>query len=74
MPEQFFQNLILNSPYAIPSKHWELNQDGQPTNKLIPKRRSAKFVTPIPKPKKRQAQGTLFADQDLSTDSQQYEC
>lgn len=73
MSDQFFKNPIRNSPYAIPSEHWELDKDGQPTDNLISKRRSAKFVTPIPKPKKRQAQGTIFADQELSTDAQQYE-
>ena len=32
---QFFECPILNSTYEIPSKHWELNKDGQPTQKTI---------------------------------------
>lgn len=49
----FFDHPILNSPYAYPEKHWELDDDGQPTQKIIEARRRAKFITPIPKPKKR---------------------
>jgi hypothetical protein len=43
---------ILNSPYEYPRKHWELDEAGQPTQKVIENRRNAKFITPIPKPKK----------------------
>lgn len=53
MTEQFFDAPILNSPYARPSRHWELDADGQPTQRIIEKRRPADFVTPVPKPKKR---------------------
>ena len=49
----FFERPILNSPYEYPARHWELDEDGQPTQKIIETRRPAKFVTPIPKPKKR---------------------
>jgi len=51
-PEEFFKKPILNSPYLAPSKHWELDKQGQPTQQILPTRRSAEFVTPIPKPKK----------------------
>ncbi|HBY96390.1 MAG TPA: restriction endonuclease [Chloroflexi bacterium] len=53
MTEQFFEEPILNSPYVYPSRHWELDADGQPTNRIVARRRSADFVTPVPKPKKR---------------------
>jgi type III restriction enzyme len=53
MTEQFFEKPILNSPYHHPSRHWELDADGQPTNHIIERRRTADFVTPVPKPKKR---------------------
>ena len=53
MTEQFFEKPILNSPYHYPSRHWELDPDGQPTNRIIERRRTADFVTPVPKPKKR---------------------
>ncbi|HYF61533.1 MAG TPA: DEAD/DEAH box helicase family protein [Herpetosiphonaceae bacterium] len=53
MAEHFFEKPILNSPYAYPARHWELTPDGQPTNHILEKRRSADFVSPVPKPKKR---------------------
>lgn len=77
--DQFFENPILNSPYSYPSQHWELDQDGQPTNQLVGQRRSAEFITPIPKPKKRrqfqsvQQALTLFDTEGISIDSQQYD-
>jgi len=77
--DQFFEKPILNSPYAYPSQHWELDGDGQPTNQLIGTRRSAEFITPIPKPKKRrQVQGVqqtlaLFDTEGISVNSQQYD-
>lgn len=30
----------------------ELDEQGQPTHRIIPNRRSARFITPIPKPRK----------------------
>lgn len=53
MSDQFFEKPILNSPYEYPSRHWELDAEGQPTQKIIENRRTAEFITPIPKPKKR---------------------
>ncbi|MBX3057413.1 MAG: restriction endonuclease, partial [Anaerolineae bacterium] len=53
MTEQFFDQPILNSPYQYPTRHWELDGDGQPTNRILEHRRTADFVTPVPKPKKR---------------------
>ena len=52
MENRFFEHPILNSPYDYPVKHWELDADGQPTQKIIDTRRRAEFITPIPKPKK----------------------
>jgi type III restriction enzyme len=37
--ESFFDRPILNSPYAFPGRHWELDADGQPTNRIIETRR-----------------------------------
>lgn len=56
MTDQFFEKPILNSPYDYPSQHWELDEKGQPTQKILQQRRPAEFVSlvaPIPKPKKR---------------------
>jgi type III restriction enzyme len=81
MSEQFFEKPILNSPYAYPSRYWELDADGQPTNRIMETRRPAKFVTPVPKPKKRRQsnsspqQAQLLMDEGLglSTEKQQYD-
>ncbi len=78
MSNPFFDHPILNSPYDYPSKHWELDETGQPTQKIIERRRSAKFITPIPKPKKRTAAATqtrfVFDEgKGLSTKEQQYD-
>ena len=51
----FFEHPILNSPYAYPDRHWELDADGQPTNALIESRRRSDLITPVPKAKKRKA-------------------
>ncbi len=77
MNNDFFERPILNSPYAYPSRHWELDESGQPTQKILDRRREARFITPIPKPKKRKGagdQGSLVFDEGkgLSTDQQQY--
>ena len=72
---QFFDHPILNSPYSCPERHWELDGQGQPTQKIIENRRSAEFITPIPKPKKRGVkQEDLVFDEGLglSTAKQRY--
>ena len=74
----FFDHPILNSPYACPARHWELDEHGQPTQKVLERRRRAEFITPIPKPKKRKsaaAQQVLVFDEGkgLSTMEQQYD-
>lgn len=79
MSNPFFDHPILNSPYEYPSRHWELDSDGQPTQRILEDRRRAEFITPIPKPKKRQAdqkQSSLeLTDNDgISSERQQYHC
>jgi type III restriction enzyme len=78
MSNPFFDRPILNSPYDYPRRHWELDEAGQPTQKVIETRRSAKFITPIPKPKKHKKQaaqkGFVFDEgKGLSTQEQQYD-
>jgi type III restriction enzyme len=78
MSNRFFDHPILNPPYEYPRRHWELDEAGQPTQEIIEQRRSAKFITPIPKPKKRKtstAQTALVFDEGkgLSTKEQQYD-
>jgi len=77
MPESFFEHPILNSPYEYPRRHWELDGEGQPTQRIIEDRRDADFITPIPKAKKRKGktdQQEMVMDEGsgLSTDQQQY--
>jgi type III restriction enzyme len=74
----FFSQPILYSPYEYPSRHWELDQDGQPTQQILERRRSAEFITPIPKPRKQKRaskQMALVLDEGkgLSTSKQQYD-
>lgn len=78
MANPFFEKPILNSPYDCPLRHWELDEQGQPTQKIIEVRRRAEFITPIPKPKKRKKsskQQELVFDEGagLSTQEQQYD-
>ena len=72
---QFFARPILNSPYGYPNRHWELDDAGQPTQRVLETRRPAEFITPIPKPKKQKGaakQEALLFDETLSTQDQQY--
>ena len=78
MVNPFFEHPILNSPYLCPQKHWELDEQGQPTQKIIEDRRRAEFITPIPKPRKRKKgnkqQDFVFDEgKGLSTREQQYD-
>jgi type III restriction enzyme len=78
MSRAFFEHPILNSPYEYPGQHWELDDSGQPTQKVVSKRRSAEFITPIPKPKKQKGaakQADLVFDEGkgLSSEEQQYD-
>ncbi len=78
MSNPFFDQPILNSPYAIPQQYWELDPDGQPTQKTINRRRPAEFITPIPKPKKRKTsdfqQSIVFDEgKGISSLTQQYD-
>ena len=77
MTDSFFQRPILNSPYARPGRHWELDADRQPTARVIEDRRRSDLITPVPKPKKRrqnngQLRMTLGAGDDLSSAEQEY--
>ena len=77
MINAFFDHPILNSPYEHPSRHWELDH-GQPTQKVIEKRRAAEYIAPVPKPRKRKGQAeqaSLLLDDDkgLSTQAQEYQ-
>ena len=74
----FFEHPILNSPYEYPMRHWELDEQGQPTQRIMESRRLAEFITPIPKPRKQkgtpvQKQMVFDEGKGLSTEKQQYD-
>jgi type III restriction enzyme len=78
MSNPFFDHPILNSPYERPGRHWELDEDGQPTQAIKDERRRAEFITPIPKPKKSRVSSTqqpmVFDEgKGLSSAAQQYD-
>jgi len=78
MDESFFERPILNSPYAYPARHWELNTERQPTNRVVEARRRCDLITPVPLPQRRrrapsQAEVGLGGDGGLSTPEQQYD-
>jgi len=78
MDNRFFEQPILNSPYDYPSRYWELDASGQPTQEIIENRRRAEFITPIPKPRKRKGAATqeqmVFDEgKGLSSQKQQYD-
>ena len=54
----FFDQPVLNSPHKGQSRCWELDEKGEPTQEVKESRRSAEFITPNPKPKKRGKMGT----------------
>jgi type III restriction enzyme len=77
MSPNFFEKPILNSPYEYPARHWELDDDGQPTNKILETRRRSELITPVPQPNKRKqkrGQKEMVFDEGkgLSTEDQQY--
>jgi len=78
MDDSFFERPILNSPYAYPARHWELDTDGQPTNRIIETRRRCELLTPVPRPQRRrrapaQAELDIGHDEGRSTAEQQYD-
>ena len=79
MTNPFFEQPVLNSPYEYPTRHWELHENGQPTQKIVERRRPVQFITPVPKPKKKRGTAAeqtaiLFDEgQGLSTKQQRYE-
>ena len=78
MSPHFYERPILNSPYAYPACHWELDEDGQPTDRILESRRRSELITPVPQPKKRRqkrGQREMVFDEGkgLSTEEQQYD-
>ncbi len=77
MTQTFFEQPILNSPYEVPTRHHALDEDGQPLDlPPIDGRRESKFLTPVPKPrkKKRKPEQRDFdlGETGLSSEEQEY--
>ena len=78
MTNQFFEQPILNSPYDEPRRFWELDEQGQPTQRIREGRRRAELITPIPKPRRQrrrpEQRALSFEDSTgLSTTQQEYD-
>lgn len=78
MSSAFFEKPILNSPYKYPTRHWELDEHGQPTQRVLETRRRVALITPIPTPSKRKGankQQDLLFDEGagLTTQEQRYD-
>lgn len=78
MPEfSFYDNPILNSPYAEPTRHWELDSENQPTGHIKESRRKSSFISPVP-PSRKGAEAAPQSDmvfddpEHISTREQQY--
>jgi type III restriction enzyme len=56
-------NPIINSAYAVPSRHHEFDADGRPTGRILDGRRASEYFVPIPPPKK---QGSAAAQMALA--------
>ena len=56
MVNRFFEQPILNSPYEPPARYWELDAQGQPTQRIIETRRRVDFHHSYPEAQ--EAQGT----------------
>jgi type III restriction enzyme len=77
LAQTFFEQPILNSPYEVPKRHHALDDDGQPLDlPPIDGRRESKFLTPVPKPrkKKRKPEQRDFdlGQAGLSSEEQEY--
>ena len=78
MDNRFSEHPVINSSYEYPAQYWELDDQGQPTQEIIKRRRRAEFITPIPKPRKRKGsvgqQQMIFDEgKGFSTQEQQYD-
>ena len=73
---KFFEQPVLNSPYAYPGRHWRL-ENGAPTDYVEERRRQSEYVVPVPTPKRRRggpAQDAMtLGVEGISTAEQEYD-
>ncbi|PBB39600.1 restriction endonuclease [Mesorhizobium sp. WSM3868] len=68
----FFDRPILNAPYAPPTRHWELNLEGRPTDQIVEARRRSALWTALPgasSTSARSAQTSMVFNADLATEA-----
>lgn len=71
----FFDTPILNSPYFNPAKHWELDQEGRPTDTILGSRRKSALWTALPGASSTAAstqKSLVFDDDGLSTEATEF--
>jgi len=61
----FFEKPILNSPYLMPTRHWEMDDDGRPTDRVIETRRRSDLISAMPQAKSKKPGGNQ-AEMELS--------
>lgn len=54
----FFEKPILNSPYLMPARHWEMDDEGRPTDRVIESRRRSELISAMPQAKSKKSGGT----------------
>ena len=73
----FYRRPILNSPYVCPDRHWDLDNDNRPTNRIVESRRPSSYVSPIPAARKTSDKQLALVPDDvataLQTSDQQYD-
>ncbi len=52
MKQIVIENPVLNSPFAVPTRHWKFTDEGI-TNEKVERRRPSAYFVPIPPPKKK---------------------
>lgn len=60
-PVGFVEQPIVNSPFAKPAVHYELDEDGQPTGKRRNGRRPSQYLVPVPAPRHRRRKQLAFS-------------
>ncbi|MBR9764493.1 MAG: DEAD/DEAH box helicase family protein, partial [Rhodobacteraceae bacterium] len=72
MSQSFFDAPILNSPYRVPERNWELDKDGRPTDRIIERRRKSDLISAMPGGKAKAGKQTSLTFDDLSTGDVDY--
>ena len=68
--QTFAHNPILNSPYEYPARHWDMDDNNQPTAKVNEFRRPSSLKSPIAAARRRggMTQADLFAENEDGVD------